>query len=419
MNKVVISGTGFITSIGNDKKDVEKHLRELKHGFSLVDLLPGVEGAKRLIGRPQGFSFPSASYMTRRYPAAYKLPRELMRGLSPHGVYASCAALQAIEDSGITQDELSNGETALFCSSAGSPWLLSQNLKHMRESDAIHGSPFGVISSISGTLNFNLSTYLKIRGGNCGFVSACSSSTHAIGFAIDQIRLGRQKRVIVIGAEEDMPETILPFAAMRVMADTHDPSRGSCPFDVERSGFLACGGAAALIIEDEQSALERGVKPYARLCGWGHSADGYSTAQPDPKGEGLLRAMKLALEDAELPAEAIDYVNAHATSTIAGDAAEATAISNLYSGKKKLPAVSGTKSLTGHGLSLAGAMETGICALALREGFTPGNAHLRTPCKEAESLTLPLTTKDTRPSYILKNNSGFGGSNVSLVMQAV
>jgi 3-oxoacyl-(acyl-carrier-protein) synthase len=416
MRTAVVSGIGFETCIGNSANEVEKSLRTLTHGFAEVDLLPGIEGGKRLVGRPHGFAFPSPMYLSWKYPAEYKIPREVLRGMNPHGVYAACAALQALHDAGLAASDISDGGTALFAASAGSPWLLSHNIEEMHKAKVLHGSPFGVISGIAGTLNFNLGAFLKIRGANCGFVSACTSSTHALGYAIDEVRLGRHERVIVIGAEDDTPETILPFAAMRALSDSLDPEKASCPFDTARSGFTATGGATALIVESEDAAKSRGAKPYARLLGWAQTADGHSPAQPDPSGEGILRAMQKALADAGISARDIAYINAHATSTPTGDAAEATAITRLLNGTGNSPSVSSTKALTGHGLSLAGAMETAFCSLAMRRGFIPGCAHLRTPCAEAERLNLPHATIDADPAIILKNNSGFGGSNVSLVI---
>ncbi len=412
----LITGLGFSTCIGNSREEVADSLRHSRHGFTEVELLPGLEGARRLVGRPADFAFPSPMYLSWKYPARYKLPRELLRSLNPHGVYAACAVLQALEDASLVKGDLSDGGTALFCSSAGSPWLLARNVQSMHEAKILHGSPFGVISGISGTLNFNLSAFLGIRGGNCGFVSACTSSTHAIGFALDEIRLGRHERVIVIGAEDDTADTILPFAAMRVLSDSLNPETASCPFDTARTGFTACGGACALIIESEQAAARRGAKAYGKLAGWAHTSDGFSPVQPTPDGEGVFRAMKKALADAGVSPSEIGYVNAHATSTPVGDAAEATAISRLFGECGAHPPVSSTKALTGHGLSLAGAMETAFCALALRDGFIPANAHLKNPCPEAASLNLPRAALDENPGIVLKNNSGFGGSNVSLVI---
>lgn len=416
MHTPVISGIGFVTCIGNDAHTVESHLRELRHGLSLVDLLPGVDGGKKVIGRPAGFSFPSPMYLSWKYPAGYKIPREILRGMNPHGVYAACAGMQAIRDAGLEESDISDSSTALFCSSAGSPWLLSRNIEQMHKTNALHGSPFGVVSGISGTLNFNLGTLFHIRGGNCGFVSACTSSTHAIGFAIDEVRMGRHSRIIVIGAEDDTAETILPFEAMRVLSDSQDPEKASCPFDQQRSGFTACGGAAAIVIESEEEAKKRSHTPYAKILGWAHTADGLSAVQPAPTGEGIFSAMSKALADAGISSRDVDYVNAHATSTVAGDAAEANALTRLFTENNSAPCISSTKALTGHGLSLAGAMETAFCALVLKNGFIPGCAHLDNPCPEAEKLNLPRETLCTKPQFVLKNNSGFGGSNVSLVL---
>ncbi len=390
-------------------------LRELRHGLKVVDLMPGVDGATRCVGAVEGFDLAARHYMRWKLPDRYEIPREVLRGLPPHGVYAACAGLQAIADAGLTIEDLEDGETALFCASAGSPYLMRQYLNEMHETDRLRGAPFGVLSTVSGTLNFNLGAFFRIRGGNCGFVSACSSSTHALGYALDEIRLGRHKRVIVIGAEEDNGDALLPFAGMRVLSEKLDPEEASCPFDSARNGFVGCGGAAALVLEAPEVALKRGAPVYAEVLGWAQTADGYSPAMPEPGGHGLARAMRKALKDARVDAADIDYINAHATSTVQGDRAEALAIREVFRTHK--PTVSSTKALTGHGLSMAGAQETAFCALAISESFTPGCAHLRQPDEEAQGLNLPRESLDIGPRYVLKNSSGFGGSNVSLVLR--
>ncbi len=416
----VISGLGFVTCLGNDAAEVVASLRDMRCGLREIDLKPGLEGARRMVGRPAGFSVESPLYLKWSIPPQFKLSRDLLRGLPPHGVYATCAALQALQDSGLEGSPLlSDGSTALFCASVGSPLMLVHHLGQLQGSTCVRGSPFGVISSVAGTLNFNLGAFLKIRGGNCGFVSACSSSTHALGFALDEVRLGRHERVLVVAAEENCAETVLPFAGMRALSDSLDPELASCPFDVRRNGFSACGGAAALLVESEEAARARGARSYARFLGWAHTGDGYSQAMPEPEGAGLRQSMLYALKDAGIDARDVEYVNAHATSTPAGDSAEARAIRAVFTGRDLHPAVSSLKGLTGHGLSFAGAQETACCVLAMNAGFTPGCAHLREPDPEAAPLNLPRENLPLSPRFVLKNNAGFGGSNVSLVLASI
>jgi 3-oxoacyl-(acyl-carrier-protein) synthase len=273
----------------------------------------------------------------------------------------------------------------------------------------------GVVSSIAGTLNFNLAAHHHITGPVTGFVSACASSTHALGYALDEIRLGRQQRMLVVGAEELNAETVLPFAAMRALSTNPDPATASRPFDRARDGFVGTGGAAVIVLEARESALRRGVPIYATLAGWGQASDGYNVAAPRPDGAGLRAAINRALSDARVASSDVGYINAHATSTPAGDAAEALALREVFSAST--PVVSSTKGLTGHGLSMAGVMETAFCALAIKEGFIPGNAHLTDLDPACDGLDLPRDSLERAPKVVLKNSSGFGGSNVCLVLK--
>jgi 3-oxoacyl-(acyl-carrier-protein) synthase len=271
--------------------------------------------------------------------------------------------------------------------------------------------------SIAGTLNFNLAAHYGIRGAVGGFVAACASSSHALGCAIDDIRLGRQTRMLVVGAEEVNAETVLPFAAMRALSTSSDPATASRPFDQARDGFVAAGGAVCLIVEESETARQRGAGVYAEIAGWGQAADGYNVAVSHPEGAGLVEAMLRALADAGLRPADVDYVNAHATSTPAGDRSEAIALRTVFSRTGSHPRISSTKGLTGHPLSMAGVMEAGFCALALRDGFIPGNANLVTPDEACADLELPRASLNEPLGVILNNSSGFGGSNVCHVLR--
>ena len=232
--------------------------------------------------------------------------------------------------------------------------------------------PWASSSSIVGTLNFNLVAAFKIQGASCGFSSACASSAHALGFAFDELALGRQKRMFVVGGEDGNMDAILPFAGMRTLSLQTDPEIASRPFDAARDGFVGTGGGTVLVLETEAEVARRAVNPYAEVLGWGQASDGYNVAISHPEGSGSKAAMQNALSQCQLGPEAVDYVNAHATSTVIGDISEARALRAVFPDASSRPLVSSTKALTGHGLSLAGAMECGFCALAMREGFVPG-----------------------------------------------
>ena len=414
----VVTGLGFITPIGNDRVAVSASLRAGRHGLAAVEFYGNPNVPVKLVGTVKEFDVASTSCRDWTWPARYDIPRETLRGLAPHGVFAFCAIEQALAEAGLAASDVANlPDTGLFCASAGSARQLHFNLGQMDAARGERGNPMGVVSSICGTLNFNLGAHFHITGAVCGFVSACASSSHALGYACDEIRLGRLRRVIVVGAEEPNAESILPFAAMRALSAQSDPALASCPFDTARNGFVGAGGAVALVIECAELAQERGAPILAEIAGWGQSADGYSMAMSHPEGAGLRLAMQRALADSGAAPAEIDYINAHATSTPVGDRAEALALRAVFAAAGAHPRVSSTKGLTGHPLSMAGAMEAAFCTLALAESFIPGNAHLRTPDPVCEGLDLPRETLPVAPSLVLNNSSGFGGSNVCHVLR--
>ncbi|MEX2045388.1 MAG: beta-ketoacyl-[acyl-carrier-protein] synthase family protein, partial [Opitutus sp.] len=213
-------------------------------------------------------------------------------------------------------------------------------------------------------------------------------------------------------------DAILPFAGMRTLSLQSDPSLASRPFDTGRDGFVGTGGATVLVMENESEVARRGVRPYAEFLGWGQASDGYNVAISHPEGSGSAAAMTLALRASRVAPGEVDYVNAHATSTLIGDVSEARALRAVFRDCVPAhPVVSSTKALTGHGLSLAGAMEGAFSVLAIREGFIPGCAHLASVDPECEGLNLPRTSEDRAVNIVLKNSSGFGGANVALVFK--
>ena len=416
MRSVAITGLGFVTSIGNDRAAVSRSLREGMTGLAPVQFLGNPRLPVRVAGTVKEFVTDSASWRDWRYPSRYALPRDALRSLAPHGLYALCAVEQALADTRLTAADLTDGSTGLYCASAGSAFLLHHHLAQLHAVKGERGNPLGVVSSIAGTLNFNLAAHYQIRGAVGGFAAACASSTHALGSALDEIRLGRQDRMLVVGAEEMNAETVLPFAAMRALSTQTDPALASRPFDRGRDGFVAAGGAVCMIVEERGLAEARGAPIYGLLLGWGQAADGYNVVMPHPEGAGLIEAMRRALRDAAVEPAAVDYVNAHATSTPAGDRAEALAIRAVFAASR--PVVSSTKGLTGHPLSMSGLMEAAFCAVGLAEGFTPGNSQLADPDPVCADLNLPRAALTQPPRLILKNSSGFGGSNVCLVISA-
>jgi 3-oxoacyl-[acyl-carrier-protein] synthase-1 len=418
MRKVYITGIGFITSIGNDVPAVSESLRELRHGMALYPPFQKPEIPVKVAAVVKDFNLDSTDAEDWVFPARYNIGREILRGMAPHGIFAYCAMIQAVEDARLAEADVSNRQTGLYAASGGSPYLLGFYLERMRKLGVMRCQPLGIVASVAGTVNFNLVAHFRIKGASTGFASACASSAHGLGFAYDEIALGRQQRMFVVGAEDNNVESILPFAGMRALSLQKDPAIASRPFDVARDGFVGTGGAAVLVLESEEEVQRRGAKVYCEVAGWGQASDGYNVAISHPEGEGLRVAIENALKNADIAPEAVDYVNAHATSTPIGDISEAKALKAVFKNSLTRPAISSTKALTGHGLSLAGAMEAGFCALAIKEGFMPGSAHITNLDPACEGLNIIRATLPNRPSIVISNSSGFGGANVCLVFRS-
>ena len=420
MPKVVISGLGFITPIGNDQATVVESLRHMRHGLSLYPRFDAPNVPVRVAGLVKDFAIESPDPEDWTFPDQYKIRRETLRGFAPHVLFGHCALTQAIADAKLLPEDVSNGDTGLFTASAGSAMMLHHNLSRLEKHGVMRCSPLGIVASVVGTLSFNLVAAYKILGSSCGFASACASSGHALGFAWEEVASGRQKRMLVVGGEDGNLETVLPFAGMRALSLNPDPNTASRPFDKARDGFVGVGGGCAIILESDAEAARRGVKAYCEMPGWGMASDGYNVAISHPDGSGLAQAIRLALRRSGLEPGEVDYINAHATSTPIGDLSELRALKAVFgTGHSDAPAISSTKALTGHGLSLASILEAAICATAIRHGFTPGSAHIQNLDPEADGLNIIRTNLAESPRVALSNSSGFGGANVALVLKAV
>lgn len=416
MRRVAVTGLGFITSIGNDKAGVVRSLRECRTGIEPFAEFAAPDIPVKLAGTIKEFEFPTSYFEDWRFPARYTLPRERLRPMAPNTLFGYCAMQQAVEDARLSPDLVAGERTGLMSASGGSMWMAYENLQTILTRGVQRCQPMAVVNSIPGALYTNLAACFRIRGATLGFASACSSSSHAFGGAFELVRRGQQDIVFVVGAEDCNKHTILPFAAIRALSVQTDPSLTPCAFDRKRDGFVGTGGAAALVVEDLDHARRRGAPLYAEVVGWGQASDGYNVVAPEPEGRGLSRAMQMAIEEAKLDPVEVDYINAHATSTPAGDESEIRAIKRTFAGCK-VPYVSSTKSLTGHALSAAGAIETAFCCLALHEQFVPVSAHiteLDPMCDGVPVVTHPVSAQ---PRVVLNNASGFGGTNVCVALR--
>jgi 3-oxoacyl-[acyl-carrier-protein] synthase-1 len=414
--RVVITGLGFITSIGNSTGEVLESLRQARSGIEIFPELPQEPGFPRVAGTVKGFGFPSLDFDDWTWPAGYTIERNQLRSMCPHVVYAWCAMQQAIAQARLGPERVSHPRTGAMCASGGSMWMIYEHL-HVMVTRGVHKCyPLAVPAAIPGTLNSNLAAGLRLKGAVVGLASACASSAHAFGYACDQIVQDRQDIVFAVGAEDCNRFSILPFAGVRALSLADDPAQTPRPFDASRDGFVGTGGAAVVVLESLESAQDRGAGIIAEVLGWGEAADGYNVIAPDPTGDGLARAMHSALAASGVKPDEIDYLNAHATGTGPGDLSEIAAIRRVFSATHR-PHVSSTKALTGHGLCLAGAMEAAFTALALQHGFMPISAkiaQLDPACHGVPVLTKPV---DLAPQVAMTNSSGFGGANVSIVLK--
>ena len=422
MKRVLITGLGLVTSIGNNKETVIDALKHLKHGIERYPPFEADNIPVKVIASIKGFDTTSPDaeeWEAPVEPGLDNLKQDTRRGLAPHGFYACYAMNQALKDACLKKEEISNPKTGLYTASAGSTKLLYNNLKRMHERGVMRCRPLGIVNSIAGTLTFNLAASYGIMGVSSGFVSACASSGHALGYAYDEIALGRQDRMIVVGGEDCTLETILPFAGIRVLSTSKDPDTASRPFDRNRNGFVGTGGAVAIILEEASVAKRRGINVYSEMLGWGQATDGYHPARPHPEGRGLAQAIENAFNTTKINNDHVDYINAHATGTYHGDLAELKALKRVLGSARNKPILTSTKALTGHGLSLASVMEAAFCNLSIKYGFIPGSAGIETLDEAAKGFNIIQKSRDKEPKIVLSNSSGFGGANVSLVFKKI
>ena len=416
MKRVAVTGLGFITSIGNNREQVLRSLQECRTGVEPFPDFAASDIPVKLAGTIKGFQFPTSYFEDWTYPPECQLTREQLRPMTPNSLYAYCAMQQAIAAAKLTPDLVSNPRTGVMCASGGSMWLAYENLHTMLTRGVARCQPMGIINSIPGSLYINLVTTFKIKGGSAGFSSACSSSAHALGAACDLIRLNRQDMVFVVGAEDCNKFNILPFAGIRALSLQTDPQKITLRFRRETRWIRRYGRRHG----------PRAGRSGSRARSWRAHRRGSTRVGPvlrrlqrhraRSQRRRLARAMEAALQDANLPKDEVDYINAHATSTPAGDVSECRAI-QVSVRQWQNPAVSSTKSLTGHGLSLAGAMEAAFCVLALQEKFTPVSAHITQ--LDPDCAIVPIVTKPIAdaPRVALNNSSGFGGTNVCLAIR--
>ena len=405
MRRVVVTGMGIVSSIGNNPQEVLASLREAKSGIVKADKYAElgfrcqVHGAPTL--DPEGI-----------------VDRRAMRFHAGGTAWNHVAMDQAIVDSGLDAGDISNERTGIIMGSGGpSARTIVEAADTARTKGPKRVGPFAVPKAMSSTASATLATWFKIRGVNYSISSACATSSHCIGNAVEMIQYGKQDVMFAGGCEElDWSLSVL-FDAMGAMSSSYNdrPAVSSRAYDKNRDGFVIAGGAGVLVLEEYEHAKARGAKIYAEVAGYGVTSDGYDMVAPS--GEGAERCLKMALAGVKTP---IDYINPHATSTPVGDLKEIEAIRRVFGAGEKCPPISATKSITGHSLGAAGVQEAIYSLLMMQNGFIAESANIEELDPAFADMNIIRQRRDNvRLATVMSNSFGFGGTNATLVFKHV
>jgi 3-oxoacyl-[acyl-carrier-protein] synthase-1 len=403
MRRVVVTGMGIVSSIGNNTQEVLASLREAKSGVSFAD------DYAKLGFRCQVHGAPTLD------PSAI-VDRRAMRFHGGGTAWNHVAMDQAIRDAGLEEKDISNEKTGIIMGSGGpSTRTIVEAADTTREKGPKRVGPFAVPKAMSSTASATLATWFKIKGVNYSISSACATSNHCIGNAYETVQAGRQD-IIFAGGCEDLDWTLsVLFDAMGAMSSHYNdtPEKSSRAYDKDRDGFVIAGGAGVVVLENLEHARARGARIYGEVVGYGATSDGFDMVQPS--GEGAERCMRMALATV---GEKIDYINPHATSTPAGDGPEIDAIRRVFGGSDKSPPISATKSLTGHSLGATGVQEAIYSLLMMNNGFISESANIDEI--DPAFADMPIVREridDVEVNTVLSNSFGFGGTNATLILQ--
>ena len=411
VRRVVITGLGTVTPVGND---VERFWSNLKNGVSgirAIDAFDTTAYACKIGGQVRDFD----------PKPFFKNPKDVRR-TDRFTQLAMAAAKMAVADSGIDIENLEQRDRfgVIVSTGIGGLKTLQDQLTILLTKGPSRNSPFTIPMLISNMASGFISMEFNLRGPNLCIVTACATSNNAIGESWRIIKSGDADLFLAGGAEASIVEIGLAgFSAMKALSTRNDePERASRPFDRDRDGFVMSEGAGVVVVEELEHAKARGAKIYCEITGYGLSADAYHMTAPPPDGEGAARAMQLALEHARIAPDQVDYINAHATSTDIGDICETRAIKRVFGEHAYKVAISSTKSMTGHLLGGAGGVEMAACALAIRDSVIPPTINLENPGEECDLDYTPNVARERKVRIVLNNSFGFGGHNATLVAAA-
>lgn len=404
MRRVVVTGLGIVSAIGNNKDEVLASLKAGKSGITANADMVEHGFRSQIAGMPN-------------IDITEHVDKRTLRFMGPGAAYAHIAMSQAIEDAGLGEDDVVNPRTGLVAGSGGpsTSAMFAAHQTALKSGATKRIGPFAVPKCMGSTISANLATAFKIKGINYSITSACSTSLHCIGNAAEQIMMGKQDVMFAGGGEElDWTLSCL-FDAMGAMSSKYNdtPEKASRAFDADRDGFVIGGGGAILVLEDLEHAKARGAKIYAEVTGYGATSDGHDMVAPS--GEGGERAMRLALD--MLPeGRKVGYINAHGTSTPVGDVGEVEAVRRVF-GEGSTPPISSTKSMTGHSQGATGAQEAVYCLLMLENDFIAPSINVENldPAINEGEIATSLVENAGLDS-VMTNSFGFGGTNGSMIL---
>jgi len=402
MRRVVVTGMGIVSSIGNNTQEVTASLHEAKSGISFSPDFEAHGFRSRVYGMPT-------------LDPATVLDRRAMRFHGGGSAWNQVAMEQAILDAGLTEAEISNERTGIVMGSGGpSTRTLVEAIDKARESgNSKRVGPFAVPKAMSSTASATLATWFKIKGVNYSISSACATSNHCIGNAYELIQWGKQDRVFAGGCEElDWSLSVL-FDAMGAMSSVYNTPAASRAYDKNRDGFVIAGGAGVLVLEEYEIAKARGARILGEIVGYGATSDGYDMVAPS--GEGAMRCMQMALQGIKAP---IDYINPHGTSTPVGDLKEIEAVRAVFGAKAQAIPISATKSLTGHSLGATGVQEAIYSLIMMQNGFICESAHIEEIDPAMADMNILRKRQDNaKLGHVMSNSFGFGGTNATIILK--
>ena len=405
--RVVITGLGAITPIGNNVEDFWNGIKEGKCGIDTITAFDVSNFKVKLAAEVKNYN-----------PEEF-LDKRASRRLDKFAQFAIIAAREAMKDSGINKENTDMERVGVFIGSGmGGLDTIEKENKVCFEKGYDRISPMYIPMVISNMAAGNVAIDLGLRGESFSIATACASATHSIGEAYRAIKHGYQDVIFTGGTEASItPTGIAGFTNIKALSQAEDKTRASIPFDKERSGFVMGEGAGVIVLEELEHAKKRGAKIYAELVGYGASSDAYHITSPAPDGEGGARAMKNAISDAHIEAKDIDYINAHGTSTHLNDACETQAIKTALGEKSKTVMVSSTKGHTGHLLGAAGAVEAIACIKAIEDEFVPATINYKVPDEECDLDIVPNKGRNQKINFAMSNSLGFGGHNSSIIFK--